>query len=510
MAASDAQGALVETRDGRVRGVSEDGVFSFRGIPYAAPPVGPLRFRPPQPPEPWAGTRDAGGHGSPAPQVPSAIGAVFGTSADRHDEDCLTLNVVTPGLGTARRPVLVWLHGGSFTTGAGSLPIYDGRRLAQRGDAVVITLNYRLGILGWLPLRAFALEEGGTTGNFGLQDQITALHWVREHAERFGGDPDNVTIFGESAGAMSIGALLGAPAARGLFRRAILQSGAAHNVHDAEAGDLLSAWVTDELGVPRDDPGALRHVSLDALLGAQKKLLETYMPELRGLKFQPVVDGHVLPQAPLEAVAAGAAADVALVVGSNLDEYRLWSLTDPKAEHLDDDALLRRCRRNIPGEHPEEGAHAERVVATYRAAREGRASVAPSDLWYAIESDRLFRVPALRLLEAQAPHASVHSYLFTWTSPAFGGRLGSCHVVDVPFVFGGIDADPIRGLVGGDDPDAATLAARVQGAWLDFARGHDTWPRYDLERRSTLVFGRESRVEDAPLDAERAVWSSVV
>ncbi len=510
MAAGDAHGAVVETRDGRVQGVNEDGVFSFRGIPYAAPPVGPLRFRPPQPAEPWAGTRDASDPGSPAPQVPSAIGAVFGTSADRHDEDCLTVNVVTPGLDPARRPVLVWLHGGSFTTGAGSLPVYDGRRLARRGDVVVITLNYRLGLLGWLPLRAFAAEEGGTKGNFGLQDQIAALHWVREHAARFGGDPDNVTLFGESAGAMSIGALLGTPAARGLFRRAILQSGAAHNVHDAEAADLLCAWVANQLGVPHDDPGALRRVPLDGLLAVQKKLLETYLPELRGLKFQPNVDGHVLPRSPLEAVAAGAAADVPLVVGSNLDEYRLWSLTDPKAAQLDADALLRRCRRNIPGEHPDEGAHAERVVATYRAAREGRASVAPPDLWYAIESDRLFRVPAVRLLEAQAPHARVHSYLFTWASPAFDGRLGSCHVVDVPFVFGGIDVDPVRGLVGGDDPDASALAGRVQDAWLGFARGHDEWPAYDLERRRTWLLGRESRVEDAPLDAERAVWDSVL
>jgi para-nitrobenzyl esterase len=211
-------------------------------------------------------------------------------------------------------------------------------------------------------------------------------------------------------------------------------------------------------------------------------------------------------------VAAGSAAGVSLVVGTNLDEYKLWGLTDPKAAQLDDAALLRRCRRNIPGDHPTQGPHADRVVAGYRAARaarERRASLAAPDLWYAIESDRLFRLPATRLLESQAPHGPVHSYLFTWESPAFDGRLGACHVVDVPFVFGGIDVHPVRALVGGDDPAAADLAARVQDAWLGFARGRDDWPRYDRQTRRTLVLGRESGVEDAPLEAERSVWDDL-
>jgi para-nitrobenzyl esterase len=505
-------GAVVETRSGRVRGSREDGAFVFRGIPYAAPPVGPLRFRPPGPPAPWSGVRDALRAGASAPQLAGALAQVLGQGGDGQSEDCLALDVFTPGADGARRPVLVWLHGGGFTSGAGSQAVYHGGSLARRGDVVVVTLNYRLGILGWLALPELA-EEGGAGANFGLLDQLAALAWVRDNVAAFGGDPENVTLFGESAGAMSIGALLGCPRARGLFQRAILQSGAAHHVHSSESAAAVTAAVLDALGLGPHDVGALRALPVDAILAAQKRVLETFFPDTRLLRFQPAVDGDVLPRPPLEAIAEGSAAGIAVLAGTNLDEYRLWGLADPKLAALDDAALVRRCRRTVPGEHPSEGPHGERVVRAYREARADVGDATdPQALWFAIESDRIFRVPATRLLDAQAPHApATHAYLFTWASPALGGRLGACHALEIPFVFGHPTHPLIRGFVG-DDPAAEALSAAMQDAWLAFARGEPPadWPAYDAARRATRIFGRESGVAERPRERERAFWQELL
>jgi len=491
---------ILETRYGALRGRRQDGLAVFRGVPYAAPPVGPLRLRPPRPPKPWEGLRDALEPGPAAPQLPGGVAAALGASLGGGAEDCLRLDIWTPGPGGSRRPILVWLHGGGFATGAGSLPLYDGSTLAREGDAVVVTVGYRLGILGWLALPELAEPAGsgvaradgedeadaGAAGNFGLLDQIAALRWVREHAHALGGDPENVTVFGESAGAMSVGVLLGCPRARGLFRRAILQSGAAHNVYTPEEAAPVTRAVLDALGVGPRSLERLRTLPLEAVLAAQRRVLEAPLPEVRQLRFQPVIDGEILPRHPLEAVAAGSAAGVEVMAGTNLDEYRLWSLTDRRAEQLDEAALLRRCRRNIPGEHPVEGPHAERAVRTYREARRPHLSTEPPDLWYAIESDRIFRYPAMRLLDLQRAHApGVRAYLFTWSSPALGGRLGSCHALELPFVFGQIGLPALRRFVG-EDPGAEALSARMRAAWLAFTRGEapEGWPAYGERDRS--------------------------
>jgi len=513
---------ILETRYGALRGKRKEGLAVFRGVPYAAPPTGPLRFRPPRAPKPWEGVADALRPGPPPPQLPGGIAAMLGASVQGCDEDCLRLEIWTPGPGDgARRPVLVWLHGGGFTTGAGSLPLYDGSTLAREGDAVVITVGYRLGVLGWLalPELAEAAGEGGaegpeppTWGNFGLLDQMAALRWVQEHAEALGGDPGNVTLFGESAGAMSVGTLLGCPRARGLFRRAILQSGAAHNVHTPEAAAPVARAVLDALGVGSRDLGRLRTLPAEAILDAQRRVLEMRLPEVRQLRFQPVIDGEVLPRHPLAAVAEGNAAGVEVIAGTNADEYRLWGLTDSRAAQLDAAALLRRCRRNIPGEHPEEGPHAERVVRTYREARHPELSTEPPDLWFAIESDRIFRYPAMRLLDVQRPHApGVRAYLFTWASPALGGRLGSCHALDLPFVFGRVAHPALRRFVG-EDPAAEDLSTGMRGAWLAFARGEAPagWPVYTESDRETRVLGRECGVARAPRETERAFWEGLL
>jgi para-nitrobenzyl esterase len=506
----------VETRHGRIRGRRAAGLAIFLGVPYARAPVGDRRLRPPEPPDAWSGIRSAQEAGPAAPQNPGLVARLLGAGVDRCGEDCLYLNVWTPACDGARRPVLVWLHGGGFTTGSGSMGVYDGSHLARRGDVVVVTLNYRLGALGYLALSAAADEEGGSFGNLGLRDQIEALRWVRDHIDRFGGDPGNVTLFGESAGAMSVGTILAAPSASGLFARAVLQSGAAGHVHDRETAERVAETFMKEMGFASGNLAAVRGAPVASLLEAQQRTVGALAHGGPGLAFQPVVDGDLLPQRPLDAVRAGVAASVPMLIGTNRDEWKLYGLTDPGLASLDLAGLLRRCARNLPGGAAAGASRAERLVEGYRRAREGRASLAPRDLWCAIESDRHFRYPATQLAEAHAarePHT--YAYLFTWESPALGGVLGACHALDVPFVFGAVAEGAVSEFVG-DGPAARTLTERMQDAWLAFARdgrpGHPglgDWPAYEAGRRATMILGERCGVEDAPQEAERALWDAI-
>jgi para-nitrobenzyl esterase len=490
-----------QTRSGTVEGRIEDGLRVFRGIPFAAPPLGALRWVPPQRETPWSGVRDAAVVGPTAPQRGSVVMRMVGLEGGAQDEDCLTLQVWTPELDDgARRPVLVWLHGGSFTSGAGSLPLFDGSVLARRGDAVVVTINYRLGALGFLA-HADLAANGEIAANFGLLDQIAALEWVRDHAERLGGDPANVTVFGESAGAMSIGAMLAAPRARGLFAKAILQSGAAHNVSTRASGERIAALFRGEA-----EPaiGALRALALEDVLAAQHRVVDESWRHVEGLAFQPIADGDVIAGAPLDLVSTGAARGVPLLVGTNLDEWRLFALPDAKLRQMDEAALVRRLVRVPPGPTDDREALARRAIDTYRAAHPVPSD--PAALWIAFQTDRVFRIPALRLAERQARHAPVFVYLFDWASPAIDGLLGACHGLELPFVFGTLDDPRAAQLIGTDD-DARALARAMQDAWLAFARGGDPgWPRYDGDTRATQRFGRTSRVERDPLGAQRAFW----
>jgi para-nitrobenzyl esterase len=503
----------IETSSGWIEGDRDGDVLVFRGIPYARPPQGGLRLHAPLPPEPWTGVREAKAFGASAPQNPGRLAALLGNPSEVFAEDCLYLNVWTPTADAARRPVMVWLHGGSFTTGSGSQPIYHGARLARRGDVVVVTINYRLGALGYLQLPALERESEIASANPGLLDQIAALRWVRENIAAFGGDPANTTVFGESAGAMSIGTLLGTPAAQGLFQRAILQSGAASNVYDREDAQRVAETFMKELGLAPDDLAGLRAQPLAAVLAAQERAAQQLLGVVRQLPFQPVVDGVVLPRRPLEAIADGLARDVAILIGTNLDEQKLYAPTDPKAQSLDEEGLLRRCRRILPEPGPDGRPRGEHAVQRYRAAREGRFDVSPRELWFAIETDRWFRLPATRLAEQQAAHQpALWKYLFTWKSPALGGMLGSCHALEIPFVFGCVDDRLVQRFVG-EHPAVPGISRRMQDAWLAFARsgdpGHaglDAWPRYDAQRRATMLLGEQCRVEHAPFEAERSFW----
>ncbi len=478
---------VVETCHGSVRGVQKGGVLQFRGLPFAAPPVGELRWRAPQPPAPWSGVRDGAEFGHVAPQPPPQITLLPRPPDLQSSEDCLTLNVFTPGTGAGRRPVMVWIHGGAFTAGSGRNAWYNGSSFARHG-VVVVTINYRLGALGFL-----RLPDGS---NRGLLDQALALGWVKENIAAFGGDPDNVTVFGESAGGMSVGALMGMPGAAGLFRKAVLQSGAASNAMTPERAADVAERMCAKLGGLE----GLRAAPAERIVEAQTEVVAESGPDMR-LPFQPVVDGTVLPEPPVEAVRGGSAASVRLLTGTNRDEFTLFLAGMPGGRELTDDRLVRRLERQHPGD-------GRAIYDGYRALLGARAT--PPDIWTAIETDRVFRVPAIRLAEAAARHsADVWMYLFTWTSPAFDGALGSCHALEIPFVWNSL-LEGTRGFTGGGR-EAEALAAEMHRAWIAFAEAGDPgWERYEPARRATRIFGPGGGLANDPEAERRALWSERV
>jgi para-nitrobenzyl esterase len=500
---------VAQTRSGRLEGEALDRVCVFKGIPYAAPPVGALRWRAPEPVAPWSGVRDARAFGSAAPQTAIAGGVLAAFNVQEGtSEDCLYLNVWTPGVDGARRPVLVWIHGGGFVIGSGAQQIYDGAELARRGDVVVVTLNYRLGALGFLRLAELTRGEIASTGNEGLLDQMAALEWVRANVAAFGGDPDNVTIFGESAGGMSVATLLALPAARGLFRRAIVQSGGGHSASALSTHARVVEHIVSAAGSPRE-ASALQALTPAQLLAAAAKVQASAAqnPDVPSMMLQPVIDAHVLPELPFDAVARGSAAGIPLLVGSTLEEWKLFALADTTLHTLSEAQLAARLARLGPQAQP--------LLETYRKALAERGEpVTPRDLYIAIETDRCFRLPGVQLAEAQSAHAPVYSYLFTWKSPLLNGLLGACHAVELGFVFGTLRNRGV-GQFCGSGPEAEALSEKMMDGWIAFARGGDPsiaslpWPRYTARDRATMQLGAACGSVLAPLDDERRAWLGV-
>ena len=416
-------------------------------------------------------------------------------------EDCLSLNVWAPeaavGNTNADRPVMVWIHGGGFRQGSGAHMLSRGQVLAARGDVVVVTVNYRLGALGFLTHPDLE-DANGVCGNWGVLDLVAALQWVRDEIGAFGGDAANVTLFGESAGGTLVSLLGASRAASGLFHRMIVQSGVP-TAAPLERASRLAEELAEEAGVDRVRD--LRDVPGETILAAQVAL-----ERRRGgrMVFIPAVDGSVVEHAPIDALAAGAAAGIPMMIGTNVDEIRLMSAGDPRRADLDDDGLRRRLDKVL-----DNGADA--VIDTVTRARGARGEpTTPSDLWFAIESDRFFRVPSLRAADAQVEHEPrTFVYLFGWRSPMLDGWVGACHVLEIPFVFGLHDAPHLAPFTGAG-PDADALSAQMMQAWVAFARTDDPsthelqWPRHDPRTRPTMFFAEESRVEHAPRDEERA------
>ncbi len=511
---------LIATASGRVRGVEENGVWSFKGIPYAGNPSGPLRWRPPEPAQSWPGVREADHFGPISPQPPPVQGMSIPGDPTFSDEDCLSLNVWTPSTAGATRPVLVWIHGGSFMSGSGASVLYRGDRLSRLGDVVVVTINYRLGALGFVAHSQLAAESG--FGNWGMLDQLAALRWVQENIAEFGGDPGNVTVFGESAGAISICGLLASRAAKGLFHRAVVQSGppacgsGPWGIRRAERFASLvsegggSGTVGDGgMGAPGEgfDRRWLEQVPPKRLVEAAQRL-EPDGAELP-LPFLPVVDGGVLEGSPVDIVRKGDGHAVPLLVGTNRDECTFFALADRRGASLDEKRLRHRVT-SVAGAELADG-----MIETYRTAREDRGEeTSPIALWTAITTDLVFRIPSLVFAEAHMQSgAPVYSYLFTWSSPFLGGILGSAHALEVPFVFGTVAERSVQPYSGGG-PAAESLSNSMMRSWLSFASSGDpscdelgVWPAYDAERRPTMVLGVRSGVETDPRSPEREEWS---
>lgn len=492
------RGPLVRTAQGSVRGRVLGGVETFLGIPFAAPPFGANRLLAPRPAARWVGVRDALDFGPKAPQPPYPPPiAMMLPELVGSGEDCLTLNVWSPDPGAVGLPVMVWIPGGMFEFhGTGASPWYDGSRFARDG-IVCATINYRVGAEGFL-----YLADG--VANLGLLDQIAALEWVRANIGAFGGDPDNVTIFGESAGAMSVSTLLAVPRARGLFRRAVAQSGAAENVTRATHARRIGERLAERLRVPPTRE-AIAAVPADQLLEAQAALREDLVinpdPERWGpevassmLPWQPVVDGDVLPVPPLDAILSGAGSDIDLLVGTNVDEHRLFLASMGSLAEVPDVILT--------GAIAAYGLPVEAALAAYRESRPGGST---GDQLAAVLTDGYWRMPAIRLADAHAPAtAGTFMYEFAWRSPQFGGALGACHTLEIPFVFDTLGQG--TGPLWGPDPPQS-LADAMHKAWIGFASSGDPgWPNYTLDRRATLRFGVPSELVHDPRAIERALW----
>ena len=486
MSAVDATHPVVTTKSGAVLGKEKDGAFLFCGIPYAMPPTGGRRFKRSQAVEAWDDIHDATRFGPAAPQVPS--GGMTDRVPVRWDEDCLTLNICTPAIDDSRRPVLVWIHGGAYRTGQGAIPWYNGNSFAVNGDIVVVSINYRLGALGFTDLSRFG-DEFATSGVNGIVDQITALEWVRENIEHFGGDPDRVTISGESAGGFSVSTLLGSEKAQGLFQRAIPQSGAAHAVLTAEEGSAVTDMFLETLGAGSIED--LMSLSVDRILEAQPEVDKKFNRLLTAATaFYPVVGNEILPVGPFDAIKRGVGSNIPVLTGFNKDETTLFIMED-----ADDDRLSRQAA----------GYGDATLLDRYRSMFPDTANM---ELSIQLANDYMFRLPAIRMAEVRAGlGADTWLYQFDWESRL--PHLRATHALEIPFSFNTLGAPGVDAFIGkGDSPQH--VADEMHGVWTRFIHGEaPEWPLYDSQKRSTWHFDNSSSlVENGELEMLEA-WQGV-
>jgi para-nitrobenzyl esterase len=499
---SAATDVVVETSYGKVRGKNVNGMRSFKGIPYGASTEGANRFMPPKKPSAWTGIRDAVAFGQASAQLPG-----FKTPeiemmqnlvvSDNTGENCLMLNVYTPAT-DGKRPVMFWLHGGGFQFGSGSQPFFEGSNLARRGDVVVITINHRLGSLGYLYLGDLGGPEFAKSGNVGILDAVAALEWVRDNVDRFGGDPNNVMIFGESGGGSKVSTLLGMPAAKGLYHRAAVESGPGLTALSREQATKTATAFLNNVGVDKNNLAKLQKLPVELIIEAQA---------LTKGGFSPVHDGSVIPDNMFDPVATQISADVPLLIGSNKDEGTFLLQADQELFTLDDAGLNARVKRFAAGNDEAAG----RILAIYR---KTYPQGMPTDFWVQMNTDRTMRMRSITLAERKAAlkKAPVYMYFFAWNTLGFGGRYKTMHMTEIPFVFDNIQAaDAMTHQV----PEAKALAAKVSSAWIAFAKTGDPttkelgeWPAYSADHRATMIIDNNPRVEVDPSKALREFWAA--
>jgi len=506
---------IVQTQSGHIEGIVKDQVIHFKGIPFAVPPVGKLRFKKPLAIKPWSGTFNACQFGDASVQDINPMNPISTAS-----EDCLSLNVWAPDLEEANLPVMVWLHGGSFTSGAGSMAQYDGHALAKRGGVIVVNVNYRLGVLGFAHFNE--LSGGKADTNLGLRDQILGLQWIKNNIQAFGGDANNITLFGESAGGMSVACLLASPLAEGLFHKAIVQSGSADHVLKQEEANKTANTILHALEIGPRDIDRLWSVDAKNILKAQRacgNLLvnrgdhQRPMP-LYGMTLIPMFGDDVLPVAPIELIKKGVGANVPLIIGTTTREWELFlklsagkSLYDGKYKEVDEAGIIKVFERSLPGSGLEAYEH-------YKAIKKPASSAKDLlGLYSDFETDRTFSIPSLRIMEArQAFTDNTYHFLFAWDK----GMFGACHGMDIPFVFGTVNSGYGKIFCGGGD-DAVVLSETVQNAWLAFAKkGVPTdeqlidWPTYSQKQPVTMVFDQETTLKMDVFSGQKDFWQGVL
>ncbi len=507
---------VVDTACGKIRGAGVDGINAFKGIPYGGSTAGANRFMPPQKPAPWGGVREAIDWAGHAPQAFTGqrrpeLAALSGTP-DRVpvSEDCLTLNLWTPGLDAGKRPVMVWFHGGAFSYGSANTPRTAGINLARRSDVVVVTVNHRLNIFGFLDLAELGGEEFAHSGNAGVLDLVAALEWVRENVANFGGDPGNVTIFGQSGGGGKVSALLAMPVAKGLFQRAIVMSGAGIRMAEHDRATKLAEATLGEVGLSANQLDKLQALPIERLLAAiepaQKKLAPVARKLLDRYGFGPVVEGHDLPHHPFDPTATDLSDDVPVMVGGTKDENAIFLAPDDAVWNrtLSEDELKTRAAKVAAGD-------TDAVLALYRRMHPG---MNPAELLIEITTDSNFWVRSVLLAERKAAKgkAPVYMYSFNWQTPVFDGKLMAPHALDVPFVFDTLDAVGTTG----HSPAAPAIAAAELATWAGFARtgmpdnkAIPLWPAYTVADRATMMIDTEWRVQNDPQHEARLLWTKI-
>ena len=496
---------VVETESGKVKGYVDRGVWVFRGIPYAEPTGGANRFLPPMKVKPWPGVRSCLTYG---PACPSGINInehgdnstrgdednflLYRTGGWQRGEDCLRVNVWSPGP-QGKRPVMVFMHGGGYTGGSGNdLLSYDGENLARLHDVVVVTHNHRLNVFGFLNLAEIGGERFAASGNVGMLDNVAVLEWVRANIANFGGDPGNVMIYGQSGGGGKVSHLMVMPSAKGLFHRAAVESGATLRTGDPNEAAKITAALLEELNIPSDQFEKLQTVSAATLVAAQSKALKRAMGGRRGSGWGPVLDGRIIPAHPFDPAAPAVSRDVPLLIGTCLNEF-VNGVDNPEVTTLSNDELSKRVSQK-------HGEQAQSIVAAYR---HEYPKESPFGIWAAI-SAAAPRQNAITQAERKAARggAPVYQYIYAWRTPVLDNRPGTFHSSEIAFVF---DNAELCLRYSGGGSEALKLSSLMGGAWASFARtghpGHSklpAWPAYTAEKRSTMIFNTPCAVKNDP------------
>ena len=491
---------IVATASGKVAGVqTENGVQAFLGIPFAQPPKGDLRFAPPVPVEPWSGVRQAIKFGFSCPQGKDASEPA---SLLPQDEDCLTLNIWTPKADSKKRPVIIFIHGGGFLNGGTGDPTYNGAVFSKRGDLVFASVNYRFQALGFLYLDEFGEQFKGSGSN-GIRDQLLGLRWLKSNIAKFGGDPENITIMGESAGSISVITLMSLPQAKGLFQKAIAESGSSNVLRTKEQAALLTKQFVQVAGVKNvADLRKLTPEQIGEINGKVAALIGIFASRM----YAPVIDGEVIPRDPLAAIQEGAAAGIPLLNGVNHDEFAYYIQYYPIIRTVP-------LGQFIAGTPQIQGKFLGReadILAFYQKNNPPSAKIAAIP---AFVTDLLFFVPHVRVSEAQSKHAKVWMYRFDWPSRA-QDYFGACHAIELAFVFKTFDSPFANEIVGPNPPMG--LSDIMQDAWISFActgnpdhKGMPKWPTYDTGRRATMLFNTECKVMDDPQPELRQLFRGI-